>query len=114
MKSLESYGIECDFLMSGDWEDLEDQLSKGFPIPVGWLHKGHVDAPGGSGHWSLIVGMDGEDLVVHDPFGEARLVSGDYASKAPTAGQFVRYSRKSFGPRWMVEGPGTGWMLRIK
>ena len=114
VKALESYGIECDFLMSGGWEDLEDQLSKGYPIPVGWLQKGHVGAPNGSGHWSLVVGMDGDDLIVHDPFGEARLVAGGYVSKAPTAGQFVRYSRKNFGSRWMVEGPGTGWMIRVK
>jgi len=26
-------------------------------------------------------------------------------------GARLRYSRKSFGPRWMVEGPGSGWAI---
>ena len=114
VSALRSFGVECDFIMNGDWEDIEDQIAKGHPVPCGWLHLGHVNAPTGSGHWSLIVGLDGDDLIVHDPFGEAALISGGYVSKAITAGRYVRYSRKNFGPRWMVEGSGTGWMIRVK
>lgn len=113
VRALESYGIDCEFITTGTWELIEDQISKGHPVPVGWLHKGNVSAPTGGGHWSLVVGIEGDSLVVHDPFGEASLVGGGYVSTAPTAGMFVRYSKKNFGPRWMVEGPGTGWMIRV-
>ena len=111
--AMKSYGIDCEFITDGTFQDIEDQLAKGLPVPCGWLQKGPVTDPTGGGHWSLVVGTEGENLVVHDPFGEAALVSGGYVSQAMTAGQFVRYSRKNFGPRWEVEGPGTGWMIRI-
>ena len=114
VQALRSFGVDCEFATDGTWEIVEDQIAKGHPVPVGWLHKGGVDSPSGGGHWSLIVGLDGDSLVVHDPFGEAALVDGGYVSKAPTAGRFVRYSRKNFGPRWMVEGSGSGWMIRVK
>ena len=114
VQALRSFGVDCDFVTDGTWEIVEDQISRGHPVPVGWLHKCSVESPCGGGHWSLIVGLDGDDLVVHDPFGEAALVTGGYVSKAPLARRFVRYSRKNFGPRWMVEGPGSGWMIRVK
>lgn len=114
VQALRSYGIDCDFIQDGTWELVEDQIAKGHPVPVGWLHKCGVESPCGGGHWSLIVGIEGENLVVHDPFGEAALIPGGYTSQAMTAGQFVRYSKKNFGPRWMVEGPGTGWMIRVR
>jgi hypothetical protein len=45
---------------------------------------------------------------VHDPFGEADLVSG--ATLGGVA-RFMKYSRRNFGPRWMVEGANTGWAV---
>ena len=114
VQALRSFGVDCEFIQDGTWEIVEDQIAKGYPVPVGWLQNGPVTAPTGGGHWSLIVGLEGDDLIVHDPFGEAALVSGGYISKAPTAGRYVRYSRESFGPRWMVEGSGSGWMIRVK
>lgn len=111
--ALRSYGIDCEFIMNGSFDLLEEQLQKGLPIPCGWLQKGHVSSPQGGGHWSLVVGTEGSDMVIHDPFGEVSLTGGYYVSQAPTAGRFVRYSRKNWGPRWEVEGPGSGWMIRI-
>ena len=114
VQALRSFGIDCDFITTGSFEVIEQQIAKGFPVPVGWLHKGHVSAPSGGGHWSVIVGIEGENLVVCDPFGEAALVAGGYVSNAIGSGAAVRYSRKNFGPRWEVEGPGTGWMILAK
>lgn len=112
VSALRSYGIDCEFVMDGGWDDIEEQIAEGHPVPVGWLHEGALPGSGG-GHWSLIVGLEGDNLVVHDPAGEADLVGGGYVSRAMTAGQFIRYSRKNFGKRWMVEGPGSGWMIRV-
>lgn len=111
--ALKSFGINCEFITDGSFDLLEDQLQRNLPIPCGWLHKGSASNPTGGGHWSLVVGAEGDDMVVHDPFGEASLLGGSYVSQSSTAGRFVRYSRKNWGPRWEVEGPGTGWMIRI-
>ncbi len=114
--ALKSFGVDCEFITDGSFDLIEEQLRKGLPVPCGWLHKGSLvsGSPTGSGHWSLVVGMDGGKTVQHDPFGEASILGGYYESQTTTAGRFVRYSRKNWGPRWEVEGPGTGWMIRIK
>ena len=46
--------------------------------------------------------------MVHDPFGDLDLVAGRYVNNW---GARLRYSRKNLGPRWMVEGPATGWAI---
>jgi hypothetical protein len=78
------------------------------PVPCGFLHRGPVSRPTGSGHWLIVVGHTSSDLIVHDPFGMADLVTG--ATLAGHA-RFARYSRRNFGPRWEVEGARTGWAI---
>ena len=111
VKALQSYGLDVEFVTDASWETLEDQIRKGFPVPCGWLHKGHVSSPSGGGHWSCVIGLEGEAAVVNDPYGEANLVEGGYVDTWITAGRAVRYSEKSWGRRWEVEGPGTGWAI---
>ena len=50
-------------------------------------------------------------MIVHDPLGEADLVTG--TTLGGTA-RFCRYSRQNFGKRWMVEGDGSGWAVIAK
>ena len=111
VKALQSYGLDVEFVMDASWETLEEQIRKGFPVPCGWLHKGHVSSPSGGGHWSCVIGLDGESAVMNDPYGEADLVEGGYVDTWITAGRAVRYSQKNWGRRWEVEGPGTGWAI---
>ena len=111
ISALRSYGLDVEFVMDASWETLEDQIRKGFPVPCGWLHKGHVSSPSGGGHWSCVVGLEDGSAVVNDPFGRADLVHGGYVDTWITAGQAVRYSEKNWGRRWQVEGPGTGWSI---
>jgi hypothetical protein len=87
----------------------------GIPVPVGWLHKGPVNAPSGGGHWSLVVGWDPaqRSVLMHDPNGEANLVGGGYVSTAIGSGRGQRYSEQNWGRRWMVEGVGSGWWLEL-
>ena len=55
-------------------------------------------------------------------FGEADLVGGGYASTAIGSGKFIRYTRRNFNRRWMVEpwnggyrfAPGRGWALLLR
>jgi predicted chitinase len=108
VRALASFGIKSRFVQSAGWADIERQIATGIPMPCGFLHRGPVTAPGGGGHWLIVVGFTPTHLIVHDPFGEADLVNG---TTLGGAARFACYSRKNFGPRWMVEGPGTGWAV---
>jgi hypothetical protein len=107
LRALASYGIQASYTQRASFDTIEQQIDAGIPVPCGYLHRGPVTAPIG-GHWLIVCGYDATHVIVHDPFGEADLVSG--ATVAPVA-RFCRYSRKNFGRRWMVEGPGTGWAV---
>jgi hypothetical protein len=108
IRALSSFGIRAKFTKVAGFANLEQQINRGVPVPVGFLHRGAVSAPSGGGHWLIVVGYTNDHLVVHDPFGEADLVSG--ATLGGVA-RFARYSRRNFGPRWMVEGANTGWAV---
>ena len=113
--ALERLGIQATFRTDGRIEQLIAQLRLGFPIPVGWLHHGPVEAPRGGGHWSLVAGWDPatRQVIMHDPYGEANLVGGGYVSTAIGSGKAQRYSERNWGRRWMVEGVGSGWWLEL-
>jgi hypothetical protein len=117
---LRSFGIPARFGTDGTLALLQAELRAGRPVAVGWLHKGVVSAPSGGGHWSLVVGWEpgpsGGTLIMHDPFGEARLAAGDYqvlnsAANGHQAGRAQRYSWAGWSPRWMVDGSGSGWFI---
>lgn len=109
LKALASFGVEAQFSRSAGWGTVRAQIDKGIPVPLGILHKGPVSAPQGGGHWIIAIGYDRDDaLIVHDPFGEIDLLSGAYVNNW---GARLRYSRKNLGPRWMVEGEGSGWAI---
>ena len=109
IQALRYLGLKSHFWTNGRREDLLRELRGGRPVAVGWLHKGHVSRPLGSGHWSVIVGTWAQGYLMHDPFGEALLVSGGYTRN--TMGAYLRYSYKNWEPRWLIEGPRTGWYL---
>ena len=115
IKALATFGIVAQFRQDGTLADLYEQLSGGIPCPVGWLHRGGAKSPSGNGHWTLVVGYDqpGKFFIHHDPNGEAALVEGGFVSNEPTSGRFVHYSAKNWGPRWMAEGKGSGWWIKV-
>ena len=54
----------------------------------------------------------GENLIVHDPYGDLDLYSGVYTSDC---GSFRKYSKKHLSPRWMVEkGYSSGWYIKAR
>jgi Peptidase_C39 like family len=111
LKALGYFGVDAAFLKTGNWSDVKALLKAGVPVPLGILHKGRVTSPVGGGHWITAVGVwtNYQGLVVHDPYGELDLVSGTYGKKD---GAYLRYSLKNLGPRWMVEGSGSGWYIK--
>jgi len=110
---LRSFGLDARFVSWGTAEKLKQQIMRGRPAPVGWLHNGHVSSPSGGGHYSVVIGYDDHamDWIHNDPNGEANLTPGGYANR--TGGKGVRYSYKNWNPRWCVEGEGSGWGLDI-
>ena len=111
ISALASYGLKAEFRQDFGWSDIDSQLVRGIPVPIGILHHGPVSKPTGGGHWLVIIGRneDNTRYVVNDPFGELDLINGGYVS---TNGKGLLYSKKNLGPRFLVEGPGTGWAIR--
>lgn len=107
--ALRSLGLKSHLWTNGRKEDLLNELKAGRPVAVGWLHKGHISRPTGGGHWSVAIGTWARGVVMHDPYGEALLVTGGYSRN--TNGAFLEYSWANWLPRWEVEGPRTGWYL---
>jgi hypothetical protein len=112
LKALRELGLNATFIQDATAADLEDELRKGHPAPVGWLHRGPVSAPSGSGHWSVVTGYTPTHFIHNDPNGEADLVKGGYLNNKGGAG--VAYSRKNWLPRWLIDGPDSGWFLKVR
>lgn len=115
VRTLKALGIGASFRNNGSLSDLHEQLERGIPCPVGWLHHGSVSAPRGGGHWSLVVGWDPgtEQFLMHDSYGEADLVGGGYVSTRLGSGRLQRYSARNWGRRWIVDGIGSSWWLKL-
>ena len=110
--ALKELGLRATFEQEGTASDLEAEIRMGYPTPVGWLHRGPVNKPTGSGHWSVVIGFTPTHFLHNDPNGDADLVNGGYISNKGGAG--VAYSRKNWLPRWLVDGPDSGWYLKIR
>ena len=109
LSALDFFGLTAAFRQDLDVIDIEEQLRFGFPVPVGVLHTGPSSAPGGNGHWLLVVGATDDNFIVHDPFGEMNLIDGGYTKN--TNGEYMSYARDLFKARWTVEGDCSGWGL---
>jgi hypothetical protein len=118
LRALRRCRIDARFTQEADWDLIKLKLRQGKPVPMGILHQGHLNngGPSGNGHWIIAIGLNetrrktngGPGLIVHDPWGDLDLVSGQYLSKQ---GKRLTYSFKNLAPRWMVEGPGSGWAI---
>jgi len=110
MKALKANGIEnVKFLMDGSEKDLIRILDKGYPIPVGILHKGSVGSPSGGGHWILLIGYNEKYFYVHDPFGELDVINGGYVKTDPNDGKNQKYTRTNLMKRWLIASKSDGW-----
>jgi GH24 family phage-related lysozyme (muramidase) len=110
--ALRSLGLQARFVTNCAPGLLELELRAGRPVAVGWLHHGPYNAPTGGGHWSVVIGFTVEHWILNDPNGEADLLAGGYTTNQNGAG--VKYSKKNWDRRWLVDGAATGWALLVK
>ena len=97
------------FISSCSVERAKAELDRGFGLAFGILHHGPVSAPSGGGHYIAIRGYDASGWLVHDPYGELDLVRGGLARQGQGAGRYQHYSFANTNPRWLLEGPSSGW-----
>ena len=112
IKALSELHLNATFIQNGTAANLEEEINNGYPVPVGWLHRGLTSNPTGSGHWSVIIGYTPTHFIFNDPNGEADLTNGGYINNTKGAG--IAYSRKNWLPRWLIDGAESGWFLRIR
>lgn len=105
-KALETLGIKSSWFTDLSFKDIDRQLDKLKPVPLGILHRGSLYNPTG-GHIILVVGRYSGGYLCHDPYGD--LLDG-YTSDV-CKGEFVKYSRKVLTYRWLggPENVLTGW-----
>jgi len=118
IKALGYFGIKAEFCTNGSLDVMRQLLDSGVPVPAGILHHGPASSPSGGGHWICSIGYandpkapGGGRFIVHDPWGEIDHASGTYPS---TNGESRGYSYGLMGKRWTVEGPGSGWFIKVR
>ena len=106
--TLKHFDISASFRSNGNRDLIKKQIDNGIPVPCGFLHHGTIDKPTGGGHWLIVTGYDKLGYWVNDPWGEIDLNSGNYIS---TNGKNLHYSFNGWEPRWMPDGPNSGWCI---
>jgi lysozyme len=64
IRALAHYGVTARLVQSADFQLIEQQIACGIPVPCGYIHRGPVDRPTGSGHWLIVVGHTPTQVVV--------------------------------------------------
>ena len=105
LQALAYYGVTARLVQTADFELIEEQIARGIPVPCGYIHRGPIDRPTGTGHWLIVYGHTPAHVVVNDPWGEPDLIHGTTLN---ANGMGLRFSRLNFGKRWMVEPIGGG------
>jgi hypothetical protein len=126
LQTLRALGLDVEFTQKGTPEMIEESISRGGAVLVGWLHAGDLtrgEPPMcdslSCGHWSVVTGFQGKHSpvgdqywVIHDPMGFPLLQKGGHDQSR--SGKSVRVRQSEFNYRWLVDGPGTGWMIFIR
>jgi hypothetical protein len=105
-KVLQSYGVTSVFRYDLGLSDLDDELTAGRPVVLGFLHRGPESAPTGTGHMIIVCGKTSNgDYICNDPYGD--LYSG--YTTAVAKGKGVVYKKSTLEKRFTVKHPKDGW-----
>jgi hypothetical protein len=111
-KALAKIGVRARFVQTCAVAKAQAEIKAGLPVVAGLLHRGPVSRPIGGGHFVALFGFDGGPKPAwhaHDPYGELDLVNGGWSREGNSSGRDQRYSHRNFNPRWLPEGPASGW-----
>jgi len=108
-QALASMGVRARFVQSCSVQQLQAEIRSGLPAAIGILHHGPASAATGGGHWIAAYGFNAAGWVVNDPYGELDLQNGGWVRQGGDAGRRLSYSYRNLNPRWLVEGPNSGW-----
>lgn len=108
-QALKQLGVRARFQQDLSAAQVMAEIKAGLPVAIGVLHHGPVNKPSGGGHYIAVYGFSVDAWRVMDPYGELDLVNGGWSSQAPTAGKGLSYSFKNLNPRFLPEGPSSGW-----
>lgn len=123
LETLRLLGLEARFSRNVTSDEIEDEITAGRPVLVGWLHQGNMlrgERPMcngfGCGHWSVISGYAGKnsndpEWIMQDPRGYPEMEKGGHSN--PHLGRNVRVRQAAFYQRWQADGPKTGWVILI-
>ena len=112
IRTLQHFGLNAEFKQMGSKEKLKQQIDRGRPAPVGFLHHSHFSAPSGGGHFAVCLGYNKTGFIFHDPYGRLDERNGGYPNPGPY-GQNVEYSYQCWVPRWSVANDNDGWGIDI-
>jgi hypothetical protein len=107
--ALKALGVRARFVQNCSASQLQAELRGGLPAALGYYHHGPVSNPGGGGHWLACYGFTPHGWIVNDPYGSCDLVNGGWGAQGGTSGRAQHYSYRNFNPRWLAEGPASGW-----
>ena len=107
--ALKALGVRARFVQNCSASQLQAELRGGLPAALGYLHRGPVGAPTGGGPWRACYGFTPHGWIVNDPYGSCDLERGGFAQQGGSSGKAQRYSYRNFNPRWLAEGPASGW-----
>jgi hypothetical protein len=62
-QALAHYGVIARLVQTADLDLIEEQITRGISVPCGYIHRGPVNRPTGSGHWLNVVGHTPNHLV---------------------------------------------------
>ena len=113
IRAASAYLVKATFYRNGTRSVLEKELEAGYPVACGILHHGPAHAPGGGGHWMLVIGLTDTHVICHDPYGEMDNANGGYPQPGK-GGKEVAYTWKNWSKRWMIEGNGSGWYMTFR
>jgi hypothetical protein len=80
-------------VQSADFQLIEQQIARGITVPCGYIHRGQVERPTGSGHWLIVYGHTSTQVMVNDPWGEPDLIGGTTLNPN---GMGLRFSRQNY------------------
>lgn len=102
---LDGYGVRSEFRYNLGFADLDAELAARRPVVIGILHRGSLSNPTG-GHMCVVIGKNGDDYIVNDPYGS---LNDGYTGPA-TNGKGAVYKKSDLQYRWLTKGRDkTGW-----